>query len=349
MSGEDANRGSGFYDFVRGGVDRLGEKGWPVLQTAVAVGLAWYLASVIFGHEQPLFASIAALISLGVSVGRQWKRAIQVILGVGSGIALAGVLVSIVGSGPLQMVLVVGLALAAAVFLGAEPLLMTQVGISAITAVGVEAPTGGLFSPERLLDALVGAGVAVVINVIFPVDPERRVERSARPILDELAAVLNETAGALENVDFERAESALVRARKIDDQVDELRESLEAARDTARLSPARRRSLGRLGYYELATDHLDLIVPGARVLARAALRLLRGGEPAPKQLSGAVENLSRAVGALAEYLEEAGRPAEETRRLALGAAGDATALSKRETIWRSPRWWPRYARQRWTS
>lgn len=349
MSGEDANRGSGFYDFVRGGVDRLGEKGWPVLQTAVAVGLAWYLASVIFGHEQPLFASIAALISLGVSVGRQWKRAIQVILGVGSGIALAGVLVSIVGSGPLQMVLVVGLALAAAVFLGAEPLLMTQVGISAITAVGVEAPTGGLFSPERLLDALVGAGVAVVINVIFPVDPERRVERSARPILDELAAVLNETAGALENVDFERAESALVRARKIDDQVDELRESLEAARDTARLSPARRQSLGRLGYYELATDHLDLIVPGARVLARAALRLLRSGEPAPKQLSGAVENLSRAVGALAEYLEEAGRPAEETRRLALGAAGDATALSKRETIWRSPRWWPRYARQRWTS
>ncbi|MDP9480938.1 MAG: FUSC family protein [Actinomycetota bacterium] len=326
MSGEDANRGSGFYDFVRGGVDRLGEKGWPVLQTAVAVGLAWYLASVIFGHEQPLFASIAALISLGVSVGRQWKRAIQVILGVGSGIALAGVLVSIVGSGPLQMVLVVGLALAAAVFLGAEPLLMTQVGISAITAVGVEAPTGGLFSPERLLDALVGAGVAVVINVIFPVDPERRVERSARPILDELAAVLNETAGALENVDFERAESALVRARKIDDQVDELRQSLEAARDTARLSPARHQSLGRLGYYELATDHLDLIVPGARVLARAALRLLRSGEPAPKQLSGAVENLSRAVGALAEYLEEAGRPAEETRRLALGAAGDATAL-----------------------
>jgi hypothetical protein len=172
----------------------------------------------------------------------------------------------------------------------------------------------------------VGACVAVLINVLFPVDPERRIERSARPIFDELTATFEETAAALENVDFEKAEHALVRAREADDQVDELRESLEAARDTARLSPVRRQSLGRLGYYELATDHLDLIVPSARVLARAALRLLRGGEPAPEALSGAVADLSRAVGALAEYLEEPGRSPETTRRLALEAARDANAL-----------------------
>ena len=313
-------------DYVRDGVDRLWDRGWPVLQTAVAVGLAWYLASVIFGHERPVFASIAALISLGVSVGRQWKRALQVILGVGAGIALASFLVLVVGAGPLQMVLVVGLALVVAVFLGAEPLLMTQVGISAITAIGVEAPSGGIFSPDRLLDALVGACVAVLIQVLFPVDPERRVERSARPIFDELAATLEETAAALENADPGVAESALVRARKTDDQVDELRESLEAARDTARLSPVRRGSLGRLGYYELATDHLDLIVPSARVLARAAMRLLRGGEPTPGALPEAVADLSRAVGALAEYLEEPGRSPEDTRRLALKAARDANAV-----------------------
>jgi hypothetical protein len=105
------------------------------------------------------------------AVGRQWKRAIQVILGVGSGIALASFLVLVVGAGPLQMTLVVGLALGAAVFLGAEPLLMTQVGISAITAVGVEAPSVGLFSPERLLDALVGACVAVIHQRAIPGRP----------------------------------------------------------------------------------------------------------------------------------------------------------------------------------
>src|SRR3712207_8864757 len=92
------------------------------------------------------------------------------------------------------MVLVVGLALGAAVFLGAEPLLMTQVGISAITAVGVEAPSVGLFSPERPLDALVGACVGGVIKELFPVGPERRVEQAARPIIHQLATPLAGTA-----------------------------------------------------------------------------------------------------------------------------------------------------------
>jgi hypothetical protein len=39
-----------------------------------------------------------------------------------------------------------------------------------------------------------------------------------------------------------------------------------------------------------------------------------------------VADLSRAVGALAEYLEEPGRSPETTRRLALEAARDANAL-----------------------
>ena len=69
--GRITNQASALRNFLQRGVDRLWDRGWPILQTAVAVGLAWYLASVIFGHEQPVFASIAALISLGVSVGRQ--------------------------------------------------------------------------------------------------------------------------------------------------------------------------------------------------------------------------------------------------------------------------------------
>ncbi len=101
MSGADVNRGSALRGFLRDGIDRLRDRGWPVLQAAVAVGLSWYLASVFFGHEKPVFASIAALISLGVSVGRQWKRAVEVILGVGAGIALASFLVLVVGAGPL--------------------------------------------------------------------------------------------------------------------------------------------------------------------------------------------------------------------------------------------------------
>ena len=247
------------------------------------------------------------------------------------------------------MTLVVGIALAAAVFLGAEPLLMTQVGISTILAVGVEVPSTGLFFPERFLDALVGACVAVVINVLFPVDPERRIERSARPIFDELATALQETAVALEGTDLEKAEQALLQVRRVDDRVDDLRGDLEAARDTARLSPVRRRTLGRLGYYEVATDHLDLVAPGARTLARASLRLLRARRTRAKPLSEAVLDLSRAVEALAAYLEEPGRPPTTHAASRLGPPGAPPRCSKSETTWPPTRWSLRSARRRWTS
>ena len=48
---------------------RLWDGGWPILKTAVAASLAWYLATAVLGHESPFFASIAAVISLGVAVG----------------------------------------------------------------------------------------------------------------------------------------------------------------------------------------------------------------------------------------------------------------------------------------
>jgi uncharacterized membrane protein YccC len=299
-----------------------------VIQTAVAVGLAWYLAVLLFGHERPVFASVAALVALGVTVGRQWSRAVQVVLGVASGIAIANLLALAVGTGPAQMALAVGLALAMAVFLGAGPLLVMQVGISSIIAVGVEASSGGFFSPERFLDALVGGGVAMAINLLFPVNPERRVEESARPIFDDLAGTLEQTARALEGGDLEGAAEALRKAREVDDRVDDFRENLEAAGETARLSPARRPATGHLEFYEAAADDLDLAAPNARVLARAALRLLREDDPAAPRapLAEAVADLSRAVKALGCYLEEKGRPPDEARRFALWAAADSTAL-----------------------
>ena len=51
--------------------DRLGTGVWPILQTAVAASLAWFLASAVLGHGQPFFAAIAAVISTGVVVGRE--------------------------------------------------------------------------------------------------------------------------------------------------------------------------------------------------------------------------------------------------------------------------------------
>ena len=308
------------------GVGRLRDRGWPVLQTALAAGLAYFLAKVLLGHPQPFFAAVAAVVTLGASVGWAVNRALQVIVGVSLGLVIADLLVLfVIGSGPLQLAVVLALAMGAVVFFGGGPLLLTQVAISSIIVVAVEAPQKG-FSLDRVFDALVGIGLALIIGVLFPVDPERRIARASRPVLEALATTLERAAAALESRDESKAEGALLEARETDDRVDELRASLNAAHDTARLSPIRRRSLGRLQAHVAAAENLDLAVPNARVLSRGAMRLLRKAESVPTPLPAAVLDLSRAVRSLASYLDGSAQTTDEVRRYALAAGRGATGV-----------------------
>lgn len=303
---------------------RLRAGGWPIAQTAVAASLAWTLAYVLLGHEKPFFAAIAAVISLGAAVGQEGRRAVELVFGVACGLAVADLLVLAIGTGPVQIGVVVALAMAAALLLGGGALLTTEAGVTALFTVMLDPSTSGA-SPERFLDALLGASVALAVRAVFPSDPRHLVERAARPMFEDLAAALRELAAALYGGDLKQAENALEMTREVDRRMSTLREALAAGYDTARLSPPRRRALGQLGLYATATDQLDLAIRNVRVLARAGVGLVRGGEPAPETLSDTVLDLSRAVEELAVYIEKPEHPVD-TRWLALEAAEKATSV-----------------------
>jgi hypothetical protein len=255
------------------------------------------------------------------------RRAVELVFGVAVGLMVADLLVLLIGTGTAQIGIVVFLAMAAAVFIGGGTLLVNQAAISALLVVVLQ-PPDAVFSPDRFLDALVGGGVALAVNYLFPINPERLVERAARPIFDELVAVLEDIAAALKSGDRERAERALHRARKIDeDRVTSFYEALAAGYETARLSPTRRRALGHLELYANAGTRIDLAVINTRVLARGAVNMLTRGERPPPLLPEAVLDLSRAVKALAAYLEESQEP-DDARRYALEAARRATEILK---------------------
>src|ERR687889_631251 len=194
---------------------RLGVGAWPILQTAVAASLAWFLASAALGHDQPFFAAIAAVISTGVVVGQEGRRSVELVFGVACGLAVADLLVLAIGTGMIQIGIVVALAMAAAMMLGGGTLLITEDGVSALLAITLEPSTTGL-SPERFVDALVGSGVALAVRAVFPSDPRHIVERAAHPIFDDLVGALEETAAALRECDLGRAERALQKAREMD-------------------------------------------------------------------------------------------------------------------------------------
>ena len=316
---------------VGDGAARLKASVWSVAQSAAAASLAFFLARMLLGHESPFFAPIAAVISLSVTVGSRPRRAVEMVFGVAVGLLVADVLVLIIGTGTLQIAVVVLLAMSAAVFFGGGTMLVNQAAVSAILVVVLQ-PRDAVFSPDRFLDALVGGGVALLVGFLLPVNPERLVGRAVTPVLEELSALLVEIAAVLKSGDPGRAQRTLLRAREMDDRVRQLNEVLEAGHETARLSPTRRRSLRHLDLYASAGSRIELAVINTRVLARGAANAVRRGDAIPVKLPEAVLDLSRAVGALGTFLEESGG-AEEARRHALDAARRATqALEERHEL-----------------
>ena len=114
---------------------------WPILQTAVAASVAYFLAAVVLDNEQPFFAPVAAVVTLGLAPGERGRRALEVALGVIVGLAVADVLVRIIGVGAAQIGAVVALAMAAAVLFGERTLLVNQAAISAILVVALQPRT----------------------------------------------------------------------------------------------------------------------------------------------------------------------------------------------------------------
>jgi uncharacterized membrane protein YccC len=306
------------------GYGRLKTSVWPVLQASVAASLAYFLADVIIGHGQPFFAPIAAVICLSVTLGQRNRRAVELVFGVAVGLMIADLLVLVIGNGTLQIAVVVLLAMATAVFFGGGTLLANQAAVSAILVIVLQ-PPDAVFLPDRFVDALIGGGVALAVNYLFPVNPERLVERAAAPVFDELAAVLEEISAVLREGDEKRAERVLDRSREIDGRVRTLNEALEAGHETARLSPTRRRSLRQLEFYGSAGIRIELAVINTRVLARGVYNAIGRGDAIAPQLPEAVLDLSRSVRALAAFLEDDEGP-EEARRWALEAARRATEI-----------------------
>ena len=300
---------------------------WPILQTTVAAGGAWAIATTI--HSRPFFAPVSAVISLGVARGRRSVRAVELTVGVAVGIAVADLIVRLLGGGTLVLMLVVALSMGAALLLGAGTILVNQAAVSAILVVATLQP-GSSPSPSRFVDALIGGGVALLVGqVLFPRDPLRAMAKAARPVVEDLAVALALTAEGLREGDEERARRALEIARATDDYLAGFYDTVAVARETFVLRGPARRTRERLPLYAEAAQQMDYAVRNTRVLIRRALNAVRRGRPAPPELAEAVELLAEAVRALGNQLAEPGGEAV-TRRLALEAAVKATSVLDRD-------------------
>src|SRR3954453_17826584 len=310
---------------MRARFERLALASHSLAQTAGAPTPPYLGATEVVGHPRPFFAPVAAIITLGITIGQRRRRAVELALGVAVGIAIADLLVLVMGPGVPAIALVVLLAMGTAVFLGSGQILANQAAVSAVLVAVLQPPGNGL-SGARFIDALIGGSVALLVNsLVLPADPLRLVRRAAEPVLDELALTLESIAQAIEARDQEQAERALLRARDLDELEERLREAVSVSREPARFAPARRRDRGHVDLYADAAAQIDLAIRNVPVLARGAGRGPRLGENVPPEVATAVRDLAEAVARLRDALAEPER-ADAVRAPALRAAARATLV-----------------------
>jgi uncharacterized membrane protein YgaE (UPF0421/DUF939 family) len=301
-----------------------------VVQAGLAASVAYLVATEVFGHTRPFFAPVAAIITLGLAFSERGRRAVELGIGVAVGIAVGDLLISITGVGAWQLALVVMLAICVGLLVGRGQLLVNQAAVSAALVATLQPPSSGI-TFARFVDALIGGAVALVVNgVVLPVNPQHLVRRAARPVLDELAATLDDVGRALTARDRELAEAALERARRIDVLSGRFADAVSTGHEATRFAPQRRRYRGTMDSWSEMARSIDFAVRNVRVLARGAIRALRLDENVPEDVVTALRDLAEAVRAVDAALGEGGS-LEAVREPALRAAARASLVLETTT------------------
>jgi uncharacterized membrane protein YgaE (UPF0421/DUF939 family) len=247
---------------------RLPAELWPLFQGALAATLAWVLAKSVFGHPQPFFAPVAAVIALNTVLGERGIQAVRLLYGVLVGIVVGelGLLVLGEGSGTLGLATLLAMVIAHA--LGGARITIAQAAVGAILTVAVASPEAGV---ERLADALIGTGVALVFSqVLFTPEPVGLLRRAEVRALRGFAEALALTGRALAEQDDRLSDEALERLRDLRDRLAEVSRMRRAGSRVVQRTLAWRGRREPLVQESENAAYLDLLGASCLVLTRAA-------------------------------------------------------------------------------
>lgn len=285
---------------------------WSVAQCGLAAAVAWAFSVHVLGHPRPFFASVAAIVALGLRAGQRLRRTAELAVGVALGVLIGDGFVGLVGQGTWQIGVVVSLALLIALAVGGSGLIVTQAGLQAVFVIALpRTPHSGL---NRWQDALVGGAVALAVAAGLPDDPWREARRLRSTYALELARVLRDAAAGIAAGDSVRTLAALERGRALEPVLTRWQDALFTGRETTRISPLRTDRSQFWSDTQRLTIGMSRATRNLRVLVRRSVAALQDGQPLPACLPSLLEELASAVHVAADgtdsiepLLELAGR------------------------------------------
>ncbi|WP_083338015.1 FUSC family protein [Mycobacteroides franklinii] len=284
-------------------VRRLRGLAWAIVQASIAAGLAWFIAHDLMGHPQPFFAPVAAAVCLSASTVLRAQRALQMIFGVSLGIGIGVAVQALLGTSAFAVVGAVFVSLCLAVvlaqgFIAQGLMFFNQTAVSAILIITL--PHGGT-GAERLFDALVGGGIAIVVSVLlFPANPVALLRTAIGSTLAAMADTLTRLARMVEDRGRESGDAGWIgaEAERLNQDLAGIAQARATAGQVIRVAPRRRALRPVVEILEREATQIALLTSTVLNLARTAEAALRAGEDLPDELPAAVRDLASGLSSL---------------------------------------------------
>lgn len=286
---------------IRTGWPRIKDSWWAIAQITLAATTAYAIAHFLLGHPVPLLAVTVAIASLGLSRDTRPDRVAATALAMTLGIGLSETLLLLFGSGVLQLLFAILLALVVARFISSNPAFALTATIQAVLVQMLQFPTGGVFA--RVLDGVIGGLVALLFTALLPRNPVKLARADAAELFVIFKQTLGDLRSVLLNADVAKADSTLEQIRKTQPLLDHWRSSLESAVAIGKISPFYRWARQQISDQQVLLEGMDLATRNLRVVVRRIDFLVRDQKPRP-ELARLVAKFLIAVDLLESSLDD---------------------------------------------
>ncbi|MFD7367628.1 aromatic acid exporter family protein [Nocardiopsis alba] len=278
--------------------ERLSAHASTIILAVIAAVLSWTIAGGLINDHYPFFAPIAAVIALNASGGERGARALQLLAGVFIGILCGEAAVFFTAFDTMAMAVAMSLAMMVAVAVGAERIVIGQAASSAIlTTIFV---TGSNPGPGRLVDALIGAGVALLFSqLLFPARLVALLRRIEEDALNEMARMLDAVGHSLEQDGDDANEQMVNRLGDLSRPMAELSRARESSMSTVRLSTLRWGDTEPVMDEDEIIERLILLGESCLFLARTTTSM---GDEERRELAPIVCDMAAVLAILADDL-----------------------------------------------
>lgn len=319
---------------LRQGVRRMRGSLVPILTAGVAAWIAFVIAHDGLGHPTPFLAPVAAWICLGFTYNRVPRKVLEIGAGAAIGVGFGELILFTLGAGGWQ--LAVGLVVSALVarVLDRGDLFTAQAGVNAMVVIGMGTILSQMTNagPSRLVDALVGSGVALLLTVLVPGDIVNRPRRYVANLLAELATAYTMLGEGLRDGNKERLRDAHAQLRGVQRIVDDTRTVWKSSADIVGLSPTMRRHRSEVDELGRQLELCTRAVHTTEMLLRQSRGVVDERGPLPI-IGGLTDETAAALHAMSGSVRHWHTP-RRARQLAMELAAQCAPGVANVTDWR---------------